>query len=120
MTCDLAIYLLTTRQPDNFLSVDIFVSLVLSSRQAFFLLLVIPRLRPGLLSLCSVLSSRQFLLIQLSLYVGDIVAQADVAPLEYSIHFGFLTHNFLIEVKDSTVILAKLLNNLWRYKTTIY
>ena len=58
--------------------------------------------------------------VTLALYVGDIVAQADVAPLEYSIHFGFLTYDFLIEVKDSTVILAKLLNNLWRYKTTIY
>ena len=35
---------------------------VLSSRQPFLLLAVIPRLRPGLLSLCSVLSSRQLLL----------------------------------------------------------
>ena len=40
--------------------------MVLSSRQFFLLLVIIPRLRPGLLSLRSVLSSRQFFLCSLA------------------------------------------------------
>ena len=40
--------------------------MVLSSRQPFLLLVIIPRLRPGLLSLRSVLSSRQLLLCSLA------------------------------------------------------
>ena len=40
--------------------------MVLSSRQLFLLLVIIPRLRPGLLSLRSVLSSRQLSFCALS------------------------------------------------------
>ena len=39
-----------------------FINVVLSSRQPFLLLVIIPRLRPGLLSLRSVLASSQILL----------------------------------------------------------
>ena len=43
-----------------------FINVVLSSRQPFLLLVIIPRLRPGLLSLRSVLSSRQLSFCALS------------------------------------------------------
>ena len=52
----------TTRQHDYFYSLTFAV--VLSSRQPFSLCFVIPRLRPGLLSLRSVLSSRQVIRIR--------------------------------------------------------
>ena len=56
--------------------------------------------------------------VTLTLDVGYIIAQADIATLEYAVHLGNLTDNLRIEVKDSAVVLTKLLNNLWRNKTS--
>ena len=56
--------------------------------------------------------------ITLTLDVGHVIAQADIATLEYTVHLGNLTDNLRIEVKDSAVVLAKLLNNLWRNETS--
>lgn len=56
--------------------------------------------------------------VTLTLDVGHVIAQADIATLEYAVHLGNLTDNLRIEVKDSAVVLAKLLDNLWRNKTS--
>ncbi len=56
--------------------------------------------------------------VTLTLDVGYIIAQADIATLEYAVHLGNLTDNLRIEVKDSAVVLTKLLNNLRRNETS--
>ena len=56
--------------------------------------------------------------VTFTLDVGYIIAQADIATLEYAVHLGNLTDNLHIEVKDSAIVLAKLLDNLWRNETS--
>ena len=56
--------------------------------------------------------------VTLTLDVGHVIAQADIATLEYAVHLGNLTDNLRIEVKDSAVVLTKLLDNLRRDKTS--
>ena len=68
--------------------------MVLSSRQFFLLLVIIPRLRPGLLSLRSVLSSRQLSFCArspsaLSLCSKSITDNADATDLFFSRIFLF-------------------------------
>ena len=57
-------------------------------------------------------------LVTLAVRGGDIIVDAKVATLEYRVDFGKLIHFFLVQVKDTAVVLPHALDQRRRDKTS--
>ena len=56
-------------------------------------------------------------LVALTVHVGHIIAQSDIASLHHGIKFGKLADDFLVKVEDTSVVLPELLYILKRHET---